>query len=99
MAVIFHNEIVDDKVLALTGILTHVEGEKLVERVFAAQCHTVETDIGTNESAELFRRYFTETFESCNFSVSAEAFYCSDAFLVSVALVGIFLIVLIFPLG
>ena len=86
---IFNYQIVDDKVLALHGVLAHVERQHLLHGVLLAQGHAVESHIRTDEVLELLRVDFAKTLESGDFGIGTKLVDCANTLLVGVAVVGL----------
>ena len=79
-AVFLDDEVVDNELLTLGGVLTHVVGEQFLDGIFLAQTYLVETDTGTDKTLEFIGRNLSKTFESCDLGILAlgdgfEAFF------------------------
>ena len=90
--VVLNPQIVDDELLTLVGVLSHVVFQKLRNRHVVAQDDRLQAHVRTDEIAELVGRDLTETFESGDFGMSAERLDGVDTFLVGVAISRLFLV-------
>ena len=62
-----YHEVVDDEVLSLWRILTHVKHQQVAQIILLANADRIELDILlTNPVFELLRRNLPEPFEACN---------------------------------
>ena len=87
LGVILHHEVVDDEVLTLGGVFTHIELQQLRHSILLPEGHAVKAHIWPDEVSELVGRDFAQTFESGDFGVVAKAGNRVDALLVGVAVV------------
>ena len=90
--VVFNPQIVDDKLLTLVGVLSHVVFQKLRNGHIMAQDDRLQAHILTDEIAELVGRDLSETFESCDLRMGTERFDGIDTFLVGIAVSRLFLV-------
>ena len=61
VAVVFNNEVVNDKKLSLHGVFTHIKFEHILHRVVFAPLHAVEAYVRTDEVFKLLGRNFAYT--------------------------------------
>lgn len=87
--VVLDDQVVDNKLLTLHRVLAHKELKHLVDRVFLAQLHTVETHVGAYEVGKLVGANFPKTLESRDLGIVAELVDGTHAFLVGIAIVGL----------
>ena len=64
--ILLYSQVVDDKVLSLEGIFTHIERQQVVNRVILCESHLIQTHILADKLLELISRNLTQTFESRN---------------------------------
>ena len=62
-------QVVDDEVLALHGVLTHVVLQEFLHLVSLVEGYLFQSDVGTNEACKFIRRDFTQTFEAGDFGI------------------------------
>lgn len=93
LGVVFDAEVVDDKALALDGVLAHVEAEHLGHAVLFVEAHAVEADVGSDKAFEFVGGYFAEALEAGYLGLVAETCYGGYALFVGVAVVDLLLVV------
>ena len=86
--ILLYDEVVDDEVLALHRVLSHIEFEEVHHGVVLAQGDALETHLLADEVLELVGRYLTETFESGNLGVGTKLRDGLEALLLGVAVAG-----------
>ena len=86
--ILLNHQIVDDEVLALHGILSHIVFQKLLNLVVLMQRNLLQTHIRTYEMSKLLRRNLAETLESGDFRVWSEFTDSLLALFVTITIVG-----------
>ena len=69
--VFFDNKVVDNKLLALHRIFTHIIFEQSAYLVAFVQRHLLQTDLGADKMLKLIGRNLTQTFETSNLRIRA----------------------------
>ena len=87
-SVFLDDEVVDDEVLALHGILAHIVLQKLLHLVGLVERHLLQADVGADEAGELLGRDFAEALEAGNLRVGAQFADGRQALLLTVAVAG-----------
>ena len=67
--VLLNDEVIDDEVLSLNGVLTHIVAQEIAHLVAFVEMHLFETDFGPYEVAELIGGNLAKTFETGNLRV------------------------------
>ena len=70
-AVFLNHQIIDNKVLALHSVLTHVVLQQLSYLVGFVQRYLLQTHVGTDKTCEFIGRNLTKTFESGDFWIGS----------------------------
>ena len=86
--ILLNHQIVDDEVLALHGILSHIVFQKLLHLVVLMQRNLLQTHIRTYEMSKLLWRNLAETLESGDFRVWSEFTDSLLALFVTITIVG-----------
>ena len=92
IGVILNPKIVDDELLALHSVFAHVVFQQFLDTEVVAQDDGLEAHIGADEATKLVRGDFAQAFESGDFGLLAAFLLGGDAFLVTVAVIGLLLV-------
>ena len=90
--IFFNHQIVDNELLTLHGVFTHIVFKHLMYGILLAEHHGIQPHVGTNEVFELFGRYLAETFESGNLSRAATLLDSCQSLLFGIAVTSNFLV-------
>ena len=86
--VFFDFQVVDDKLLALWGVLAHVEGEHVFNSHTLCYDDWVETDVFTDKVLKLIGGDFAQAFEASDLGLGLALFHRGAALLVGIAVAG-----------
>lgn len=86
--VFLDDEVVDDEVLTLHGILSHIVFEELLHLIVLVEGHLFEAHVRSDEVDELVRAYLTKTLEARNLGLRTEVADGVEPLLLGVAVPG-----------
>ena len=87
--IILNPQILNDELLAFHGVLAHVIIQKFLDAEVVAQDDGLKAHVGADEATELVGRDFAQAFEAGDFGLLAAFLLGGDAFLITIAVVGL----------
>ena len=92
LRVVLNPQVLDDELLALHSVLAHVVFQQFLDAEVVAKDDRLKPHVGADETTELVGGDFAQAFESGDLGLLAAFLLGGDAFLVAIAVVGLFLV-------